>query len=157
MPEHERVLVRGVGKILVRPLRRPDDDQAFLRFGAAMTPGDLRLRFAGPINGSLLAAQRLLALGGTAFAAFDGHGEILGVGQVVANEIALTVRSDLKRRGLGRTLLERLLRHAIEHGVTELAGAVLAENRAMLALARTAGFRATGFAGTMVSLRLCLP
>jgi acetyltransferase len=67
------------------------------------------------------------------------------------------VRSDVKRRGLGRVLLERIVQHALEHGMTELVGSVLAENRPMLALARIAGFRAAGFEGTMVSLRLCLP
>jgi acetyltransferase len=67
------------------------------------------------------------------------------------------VRSDLKHRGLGRALLQRLLRHAVDEGMTEVLGSVLAENRPMLALAEVAGFRAVARDGSMVSLRLCLP
>jgi acetyltransferase len=157
MCELKRVLVPRLGEIVIRPLHRPDDEGAFQRFGAALAPDDLRLRFAVPTRWGPSAARRLVALDGTAFAAFDHQGEILGLGDVAGKEIALAVRSDAKRRGLGRVLLQRIVQHALEHGMTELLGSVLAENRPMLALARIAGFRAAGFEGTMVSLRLCLP
>jgi acetyltransferase len=99
----------------------------------------------------------MLTLTGTVFAAFGEDGEILGVGRLVENEMALAVHSKLKRRGLGRLLLERIVHFACEHGIAEITGAVLAENRPMLGLARAAGFRITGFEGPMVSIRLCLP
>jgi acetyltransferase len=153
----ERVRVPRLGEVVVRPLLRRDDERAYLRFGAALEPDDLRMRFAGPTRWSPSVAERLVARDGTAFAAFDERGEILGVGEVVENEIALAVRSDLKRRGLGRVLLERIVRYGVERGMTELVGTVLVENLPMLALARIIGFRTASFEGTMVLLRLCLP
>lgn len=155
MPKLDHVRVAGMGEIVVRPLAA-GDEAAYLRFGAAIAPDDLRLRFAGSVRPTLALARRLLALDGTVVGAFEA-GEILGVGRIVSGEIAVTVRSDLKRRGIGRVLLERLVREAVEGGITELAGYVLAENRPMLTLARTAGFQATGSEGNMVSIRLCLP
>jgi acetyltransferase len=156
MPELEHVLIPALGEVTVRPLRA-DDLLAYCRFGVAVAPEDLRLRFGGPVRPNAALLRRLLALPGVAFAAFDGAGEILGVARLVEGEIAITVRSALKRQGLGRALLERLVRHAIEQGLLELGAHVLAENRPMLALARHAGFRAAGAEGNMVSIRLCLP
>jgi acetyltransferase len=156
MPELEHVLIPALGEVTIRPLRA-DDLLAYCRFGAAVAPEDLRLRFGGPVRADAALLRRVLALPGVAFAAFDGTGEILGVGRLVEGEVAVTVRSAVKRHGLGRALLERLVRHAIEKGLFELGAYVLAENRPMLALARLAGFRAAGTEGNMVSIRLCLP
>jgi acetyltransferase len=157
MAELDHIVLSEQGEVLVRELRRPEDEEAYLRFGAAMAADDLRMRFAVPTRWSPALAQRMLMLNGAAFAAFGEDGEILGVGRLVENEIALTVRSELKRRGLGRVLLEHIVHSALEHGVLELTGTVLAENRPMLALARAAGFHITGSEGPMVSIRLCLP
>jgi acetyltransferase len=157
MSEVERVLIPELGEIVIRPLRRIEDEAAYSRFGAALAGEDLRLRFAGPAHWNAALAPRLFGFDGTPFAACDERGEILGVGGIVAHEISLTVRSDLKRRGLGRALLHHLVSYAIEHGFAELVGSVLAENRPMLKLAQAVGFRAIGFEGTLVSIRLCLP
>jgi acetyltransferase len=146
-----------LSKVRLRQLRRPEDEAAFRRFGAALTPEDLRTRFAVPTRWSPAVAERLWALNGVGFAAFDEGGEILGMSEVVGTEVGLAIRSDLKRHGLGRALLERIVRHAFEEGATELTATVLAENCAMLDLARRIGFHATGLAGSEVSMRLCLP
>jgi len=156
-PKLGQIVLPALGEVLVRELRRPEDEEAYLRFGAAMAADDLRMRFAVPTRWSPALAQRMLMLTGTAFAAFGKDGEILGVGRLVENEIALAVHSKLKRRGLGRALLERILHSAAEHGIAEITGTVLAENRPMLGLAQAVGFRLTGFEGPMVSIRLCLP
>ena len=157
LPEHDRIVLPELGQVLIRELRRPEDEDAYLRFGAEMAADDLRMRFAVPIRWSIALAQRMLMLDGTVFAAFGEDGEILGVGRLAGNEVALAVRSKLKRRGLGRALLEHIVHSALEHGIAELTGTVLAENRPMLALARVAGFRKTGVEGPVVSVRLCLP
>jgi RimJ/RimL family protein N-acetyltransferase len=156
-PRIDPAALPGLGKVRLRQLRRPEDEAAFRRFGAALAPEDLRTRFAVPTRWSPAVAERLWALDGVAFAAFDEGGEILGMGEVVGTEVGLAIRSDLKRHGLGRALLERIVRHAFEEGATELTATVLAENFAMLDLARRIGFRETGLAGTEVSMRLCLP
>ena len=157
MPELGHIVLPELGEVLIRELRRPEDEEAYLRFGAAMAEDDLRMRFAVPTKWSPALAQRMLMLTGTVFAAFDEDGEILGVGRLVENEMALAVHSKLKRRGIGRVLLERIVLFACEHGIAEITGTVLAENRPMLGLAKSAGFRISGSEGLTVSLRLCLP
>jgi acetyltransferase len=57
-------------------------------------------------------------------------------------EFAVTVRSDAKARGLGRIALERVVDYARRRGVEEVWGEVLADNEAMLALARASAFNA---------------
>lgn len=157
MPERDHIVLPELGEVIIRELRRPEDEAAYLRFGAEMAADDLRMRFAVPTRWSIALAQRMLMLNGIVFAAFGEDGEILGVGRLTENEVALAVRSKLKRRGLGRVLLEHIVHSALEQGIAELTGTVLAENRPMLALARVAGFRITGSEGPVVSVRLCLP
>jgi acetyltransferase len=157
MSEIERFFLLELGTVLVRPLRSVEDEPAYLRFGAALAPNDLRTRFAVPTKWRPELAARLFGFAGSVFAAFAEGGEILGVGAIVGREFSLTVRSDVKRHGVGRMILTHLISYALEHGMIELVGTALAENQPMLALARSAGFRATGFEGPMVSMRLCLP
>ena len=77
------------------------------------------------------------------------HGEIEeGIGtarfvrlakEPVAADFALTVIDEYQGQGLGRLLLARLLRAAAERGVREFRSTVLAENKPILALARSFG------------------
>ena len=67
--------------------------------------------------------------------------EALGAAELVRDshdatlaEIALTVRDDAQRQGLGGFLLWRLIRVAQRNGITRLSANMLAENRAMLQL-----------------------
>jgi acetyltransferase len=155
--------------IAIRPLTL-DDEPAYRSFCARLEPEDIRLRFGrmiARIETSCL--RRLIEIDHDreeAFAAVDGSGAILGIGRIAGfdrpeialPEIALIVRSDLKRRGLGRLLLERVLRYGIERGFSEITGFVMAENRPMLELARHIGFRINRTAlGTELEVRLCLP
>jgi acetyltransferase len=81
-----------------------------------------------------------------AFVLFDPQNEVAGVVRLSADpdgqraEFALLTRSDLKRRGIGRLLMNRLIAYAGTRGIGELFGDVLAENSAMLALCRGLGF-----------------
>jgi acetyltransferase len=82
-----------------------------------------------------------------AVAAGDGGVEqTLGVARAVADpdnidaEFGIIVRSDLKGTGLGRMLMEKLIRTQREHGTQRLVATVLEENRRMLALAKELGF-----------------
>ncbi|MEL6481335.1 MAG: GNAT family N-acetyltransferase, partial [Pseudomonadota bacterium] len=49
-------------------------------------------------------------------------------------------RSDLKGRGLGRALMERLIEHGRAEGIARIWGEVLSENEGMLGLAASLGF-----------------
>jgi acetyltransferase len=79
-----------------------------------------------------------------------GKAETLGVVRAVLDleshrsEFAIVVRSDLKRQGLGRALLDKMLRYCRNRGIREVTGQILRENRAMLGLVLSMGFRAVG-------------
>ena len=54
-------------------------------------------------------------------------------------EFGILVRSDLKRRGLGRILMDKLIRYLRAHGTRRIGGQVLRENAGMLGLAARLG------------------
>jgi GNAT superfamily N-acetyltransferase len=85
---------------------------------------------------------------GMAFAAVDATEMILGVVTLAylnchSTEIAVIVRSDCERCGIGRSLLAHVVQRAGDDGLSELVGYVLVENQAMLALARVMGFQSS--------------
>jgi acetyltransferase len=51
------------------------------------------------------------------------------------------VRSDLKGQGLGRVLLEKLIRYCRDRGTSRMAGEVLSDNLRMTHLAAAVGFK----------------
>jgi acetyltransferase len=59
----------------------------------------------------------------------------------VEAEFSVTVRSDLKGRGVGAVTLSRILDYAATRGIESVWGSVLAENQPMLRLAERLGFR----------------
>jgi acetyltransferase len=159
-PSIEHDIVPGFGVVRIRPLSLADWE-AYRAFGQRIERDDLRLRFAGPVKLDDSRCHRLLDVDHDheeAFGAFDQTGALLGVGRVAGveageAEIALIVRSDLKRRGIGTLLLDRLLRYGDQVGLSALRADVLYENRPMLYLAQRAGFRFVSDGGLMLSLR----
>ena len=71
-------------------------------------------------------------------------------------EIALIVRSDRARRGIGEKLLRTTLARAARYGLHTLSALVLYENTAMLRLARKVGFEARKSSGLTVELEFDL-
>ena len=154
MPEplEERIELAGT-QVTLRPIRASDVDMhdAFI---ARLDPQDLRFRFGGGIrdlpssDGNrvtgagddretivVATVQRDAAaceIIGEVRARHDAHGE--------RSEFAIVVRSDLQKLGLGRLLLDRIIRFCRERGVRMLYGLVAPSNIAMLALARRLGF-----------------
>ncbi len=139
-------------RLTIRPIR-PEDEPAHGAFTAAMTPSDLRLRFFGAISGfdhtqlarmTQIDYDREMALIATMDE--DSGAVTLGVGRTITDpdnecaEFALAVRSDLKGKGLGRILMERLVAYARSRGTGSIVGVVLRENRPMLGLAKALGF-----------------
>jgi acetyltransferase len=139
--------------LTLRPIR-PEDEAQHLAFLARLAPEDVRMRVfysRRTIEHSELA--RLTQIDYEREMAFvavtegpDGAQETLGVARAVADpdnidaEFGIIVRSDLKGSGLGRLLMEKLIRTQREHGTRRLVATVLAENVGMLALARELGF-----------------
>lgn len=148
-----------VGAFEIRP-PLPADHPAYCAFAARLEHEDLRLRFAGlvKLDCDALRAQ-LLAIDHAqheALAVFAG-GEMLAIAHLVRTapataEIAIIVRSDLKRRGVGRVLLARLIAQACALGLRTLTAQILSENLPMQRLAREAGFRATGRSGFLIDM-----
>ncbi len=64
-----------------------------------------------------------------------------------AAEFAIVVADAWRRQGIARRLLEALRCHAAAAGIVRLHGETLADNHAMIALARELGFRAAPFPG----------
>ncbi|MFZ2653070.1 MAG: GNAT family N-acetyltransferase, partial [Burkholderiaceae bacterium] len=139
--------------ITLRPIRPEDEDQhrAFLE---QLEPEDIRMRIfytRRELPRSELA--RLTQIDYAREMAFvaeralgDGRRETIGTVRAVSDpdnieaEFAMIVRSDLKRRGLGRLLLDKIVRYARSRGLERLVGVVLRENTGMLDLAKHCGF-----------------
>ena len=142
------------GRILLRPIR-PEDEPQHRELLDRVTPDDIRFRFffaKREFNHAELASftqidyDREMAFIATA-PDENGTPHTLGVARATATpdnasaEFAVLVRSDLKGRGLGRALLEKLIRYCRGRGTQELTGDVLSGNVGMLHLAARLGFR----------------
>jgi acetyltransferase len=153
-PRHLEAAIEWRGyRLTIRPIR-PEDEAAHSAFIAAMSPGDLRMRFFGAVRGfdhSQLARMtqidydREMALIATVADA-SGAQQTLGVVRIVADpdnecaEFAVAIRSDLKGKGLGRLLMTRIIDYARARNTCFIVGDILRENTAMLALAKACGF-----------------
>lgn len=134
--------------IVLRPLSE-DDEPALREFLVSLAGEDIRSRFFGATHSPEQAYAGK-------YADIDPEHELvvvamddrrmLGMGHLawdadrVAAEFALIVRSDIKGRGLGRMLLDKLLRHARQLGLARVTGQILQDNQRMLSLARELGF-----------------
>jgi acetyltransferase len=137
----------------IRPIR-PEDEAMHCDFLEASDPEDLRMRFfAVPHTLSHDDLARMTQIDyerEMAFVVVDEHGAdgpcTLGVARLVRDpdnidaEFAVMVRSDLKKKGLGRILMQSLLEYAAARGTRRLVGHVLHDNRAMLSLLKSLGF-----------------
>ena len=72
--------------------------------------------------------------------------QILGVVRAISTpdlsdaEFAILVRSDLKGLGLGKLMMEKIVRYARERGIVQLSGMTMPSNRGMINLAKCLGF-----------------
>ncbi|WP_374583955.1 bifunctional acetate--CoA ligase family protein/GNAT family N-acetyltransferase [Pseudoduganella sp.] len=156
--------------LLLRPIR-PEDAPAHVRFFSRLDPDDVRLRFFSAMK-ELPPAQlarltqidydRAMAFIATRTGA-DGQPETLGVVRAVADpdnqkaEFAIIVRSDLKGKGLGNILFQKLLDYFRSRGTREITGEALSENSGMQQLMRRFGGTVTpSREAGMVDLRLAL-
>jgi acetyltransferase len=149
----ERISLDGT-ELLIRPIR-PEDGPAHAEFFARLSPRDVHFRFFRAVHDLSLEQlarftqidyDRELALIACARGP-QGRPETLGVVRAVADadnteaEFAIIVRPDWQRRGLGRLLMDRIIRHCRNRGTGRLVGQTLMDNEGMLRLAVEFGFR----------------
>jgi RimJ/RimL family protein N-acetyltransferase len=151
-PQWQRHLVLGDGwRIFVRPIR-PDDDLLVRDLLVHESKEDLRLRFFDSIkefsHQFIAKLTQLDYARAMAFVAIDETGsEMLGVVWLYcdsmheAGEYAILLRSNLKGRGLGWTLMQLIIEYAKSEGLSRIDGQILQENSVMLKMCRELGFK----------------
>ncbi|MEO6033471.1 MAG: GNAT family N-acetyltransferase [Burkholderiaceae bacterium] len=156
-------------ELLLRPIR-PEDEARHRAFAEGLAPEDLRLRFFS-IRRELPRSElaRLVQIDYAREMAFvalatnaEGATETLGVVRAVTDpdnieaEFAIILRSDLKGRGLGRLMLDKMIRYLQGRATQRLVCDVMRENRAMRELVRSRGFEPDRAASDPDSLRFVL-
>ena len=149
MEWERRTTLRDGTAILVRPVR-PDDEQLYPPFFAQVSKQDLRLRFFAPVkefsHTFIARFTQLDYARAMAFVAIEEAGNMLGVVRLHANsnydtgEYAVLVRSDLKGKGLGWLLMQRIIEYARNEDLGTIEGQVLNENSSMLKMCADLGF-----------------
>ncbi len=152
----ETVYLSDGTKIKLRPIK-PEDEPDHWDFLEHMSPEDRRFRFFG--NVATLPRSEMVRLTQIdydremAFIAkgpsTEGAIKTLSVARAMIApdnsraEFAVAVRSDMKRTGLGRLLMEKIIRYLQARGTTRIQGEALADNKNMIELARSLGFEVT--------------
>ena len=149
----EIIEVEGRAPLMLRPVV-PEDEPALQAAFARLTPEEIRLRFQVPkkimthvesARFTQIDYDREMALVLTD-PGIRGTGNIYGVVRIATDpdneraEYAIIVLRELAGRGLGTTLMNRIIAYARRRGIGEIFGYVLAENRPMLDLCRRLGF-----------------
>lgn len=150
-PTEPRVVELRGEHFLLR-LIRPEDARAYSHFLARIDEADLRFRFVRPpeiwsdrdvVRYAQPDFEREVAFIAERLSR-PGSGEIVGevrafrYPEARTAEFAIIVRSDMKRRGIGRALMKRIIEYGSMKGL-ELIGQIAPHNTAMIRLAERVG------------------
>jgi acetyltransferase len=146
---------RDGAALRIRPIR-PEDEPLMVRFHEKLSQQTVYLRYVENLKLSQrIAHERLSRICFTdydremalvALHAAGGSEEIVGVGRLSKfhgrddAELAVLVRDDFQRRGLGTALVERLLAVAREEKISRVVAFMLPENLGMQRTAARLGF-----------------
>jgi len=146
-------ILPGGEHVLLRPIR-PEDEPAHYEFLSRVSPEDMRFRFFGVVSDfprteitrfTQIDYDREMAF----IAQSMEEGKIpktIGVVRAMTDpdnnrsEFAILIRSDMKGKGLGRMLMEKMIRYCKARGTNYLVGQAMLDNKAMVELARKLGF-----------------
>ncbi|AWN17274.1 GNAT family N-acetyltransferase [Salinisphaera sp. LB1] len=146
-----RVTLRDQRTYIVRAIH-PSDEPLVLDLLDSLSPEEIRLRFFSTIRHfSHDMAARMTQIDydrevSLVISPTNTPGELTGMGTIIADpdgreaEFAVLVHHAHTGIGLGRHLLDCLLRQAHARGIETVYGEILADNRPMLELARSLGF-----------------
>ena len=165
----QQVELKDGRKALFRPIL-PEDEPQLQAFIGRVTKEDLYYRYFSEINEftheDLATMTQIDYDREMAFVAIiqeEGVDTIIGVTRAISDsdnidaEFSVLVRSDLKRLGLGRKLLEKMISYTRDHGLKQLNGITMPNNTGMIALAKQLGFHCkNNVEDGIVSLRLVL-
>lgn len=153
-PHHleEQVTLKDGQHCLFRPIL-PEDEPLLRAFIAQVTKEDLYYRYFSEINEfthedlanmTQIDYDREMAI--VAVRQQQDYEEIIGVTRAISDadntdaEFSVLVRSDLKGLGMGRRLLEKMIRYTRDHGLQQLNGITMPHNTGMITLARKLHF-----------------
>ncbi|MBM7456993.1 acetyltransferase [Oceanisphaera litoralis] len=145
----ERAQLKDGSSILLRPIL-PEDEPTHKDFVGHVSDEDRYKRFFADVvigHKELAHMTQIDYDREMAFVAVAENGNILGVVRAISDpdnedaEFAVLVRSDLKGVGLGRLLMEKIIRYARIRGLNSLSGMTMPSNRGMINLARKLGFK----------------
>ncbi|WP_368212378.1 GNAT family N-acetyltransferase [Aeromonas sp. s10] len=150
----EGAWLKDQSHVLLRPIR-PEDEPAHKQFVRQVSDEDRYKRFfadVGELGHEELARMTQIDYDREmAFVAVGQDGpfsqQIVGVVRAIASpdqsdaEFAILVRSDLKGLGLGKLMMEKIVRYARERGIGQLSGMTMPSNRGMINLAKRLGFK----------------
>ena len=146
------VTLRNDNRYIVRAIR-PSDEHAVLDLLDSLSPDEIRLRFFNFIRHfSHDMAARITQVDydrevSLVVSRYETPDKLAGMGTLISDpdgaeaEFAILVHHDYVGVGLGRHLLDCLLRQASARNIGMVYGDVLAQNRPMLGLARSLGFK----------------
>uniref|UniRef100_UPI003569544C GNAT family N-acetyltransferase n=1 Tax=Shewanella sp. TaxID=50422 RepID=UPI003569544C len=153
--EETATLKNGI-EVMLRPIL-PEDEPKHLAFDNSLSDEDRYKRYFGARQ--RMTHEEMAVLTQIDYAremafiatANDGNGEEYTLGAVRASidpdnteaEFAMAVRSDHQGMGLGKLLLEKLIRYYLQNETAVLTGFTMIENRNMANLARNLGFTVT--------------
>jgi acetyltransferase len=147
-------LPRSGRHVELRPIRG-EDEPAHLVFHQRLSPRSIRFRYfynrksfshAELAQMTQIDYEREMVFIASAVHPTDGGHETLGEVRAwsdpdnIRAEFSVVVRDDLRGEGLGRTLLEKMIRYCRAQGTLEIVGSVLPDNQPMLRLAERLGF-----------------
>ena len=142
-------IVRQVPRLRYRALRA-SDRAAIVAFFGRLSPETVRARYFSSVRLSGPFGERELArlfepAGGAHMVVVATQGTaVRGIAEFVAEdarrgEVAVVVEDAVQGRGVGRCLMSRLRRAALEHGIEVFTGDVAYGNARVTALLRRAG------------------
>lgn len=166
----ECVSLKGGLRVDLRPIR-PEDAPAHFAFVKRLTPEDLRLRFFGApkefeyedmASFTQIDYDREMAFIATREdPEAEGGRETVGVVRAstkpdnTSAEYAIIVQRDMQGVGLGRALLDKMIRYVKSRGTKVLEAQTLPENNHMIGLARRLGFDVrTDYEDEVVEMKL---
>ena len=153
--ETDLLVTRGGVRLHVRRAHA-GDEAALADFFRHVTPEDLRFRFLTSVKDvghDRLAAMTAPDPDTDSFLAEDDQGAIVATALLAGDpehkrgEVAVTIRSDLKGRGIGWTLLDHLVTVARARGYRAVESLEDRQNQSAISLEREMGFSAVPIEG----------